>query len=79
ELDEPFAAVPLGWARALGTSLDRVNPRGGALALGRPGGATGARLLTTALAELHSGDHTFALATTVGDGAQSAATVLERL
>ncbi|WP_431033128.1 acetyl-CoA C-acyltransferase [Streptomyces sp. P6-2-1] len=79
ELDEPFAAVPLGWARALGTSLDRVNPRGGALALGRPGGATGARLLTTALAELHSGDHTFALATTVGDGAQTAATVLERL
>ncbi len=61
EVDETFGAVVLSWALALGQDegLDRVNVNGGALALGHPGGAAGARLLTTALHELERRDGTW--------------------
>ena len=53
ENNEAFASVVLAWQRALGADLDRVNVHGGAIALGHPLGATGARLMTTMVHELH--------------------------
>ncbi|MFF5428350.1 MULTISPECIES: acetyl-CoA C-acyltransferase [unclassified Streptomyces] len=82
EIDEVFASVVLGWAREFGSDLDgleKVNVNGGALALGHPVGATGARLLTTALHELERADQEFALVTVGGGGALAAATILQRL
>lgn len=81
EIDEPFAAVVLGWARSFGLddTLNGVNTRGGALALGRPAGASGARLMTTALSRLEDEDHEFALVATAAEGAQASATVLQRI
>ena len=52
EINEAFARVVLAWQRETGADLDRVNVNGGAIALGHPLGATGARLLTTLLHEL---------------------------
>ncbi|MEW6475472.1 MAG: thiolase family protein [Actinomycetota bacterium] len=52
EVNEAFASVVLAWQREIGVSLERVNPNGGAIALGHPVGATGARLLGTLVAEL---------------------------
>ncbi len=74
-----FARETLGVAKALGT-LDgaRLNPNGGAIALGHPIGATGARLLLTAAHELRAGDHELTLATLCIGGGQGAAVVLER-
>ncbi|WP_309057656.1 steroid 3-ketoacyl-CoA thiolase [Streptomyces sp.] len=82
EIDEVFASVVLGWAREFGNDLDgleKVNVNGGALALGHPVGATGARLLTTALHELERADKEFALVTVGAGGALAAATILQRL
>jgi acetyl-CoA acyltransferase len=50
EINEAFAPVVAAWAREHGPDMDRVNPRGGAMAIGHPLGSTGARLLTTAAA-----------------------------
>jgi len=52
EVNEAFASVVLAWQREIGVGLDRVNPNGGAIALGHPVGATGARLLGTLVSEL---------------------------
>jgi acetyl-CoA C-acetyltransferase len=52
EVNEAFAAVVLSWAKAVGPELDRVNPNGGAIALGHPLGATGCFLITKAVHEL---------------------------
>ncbi|WP_236240535.1 steroid 3-ketoacyl-CoA thiolase [Streptomyces sp. CC228A] len=81
EVDETFGAVVLSWALALGQDegLDRVNVNGGALALGHPGGAAGARLLTTALHELERRDGDVALVTMGAAGALATATILQRL
>jgi acetyl-CoA C-acetyltransferase len=75
-----FAQEQLGRAAPLG-ALDpaRVNPNGGAIALGHPVGATGARLLLTAAHELAHGDHELALATLCIGGGQGGAAVLERV
>jgi acetyl-CoA C-acetyltransferase/acetyl-CoA acyltransferase len=76
---DAFAREHLGRARALG-ALDpaRTNVNGGAIALGHPVGATGARLLLTAAHELHTSDHELALATLCIGGGQGGAVVLER-
>jgi acetyl-CoA C-acetyltransferase len=55
EVNEAFASVVLAWMKDLHPNPERVNPNGGAIALGHPTGATGARLLTTALHELERG------------------------
>lgn len=74
-----FARETLGVAKALGTLDDaRLNPNGGAIALGHPIGATGARLLLTAAHELAAKDHELTLATLCIGGGQGAAVVLER-
>ncbi|MFI7443698.1 steroid 3-ketoacyl-CoA thiolase [Nonomuraea indica] len=79
EVNEAFASVVLSWASVHEPDLDRVNVNGGAIALGHPVGATGARLLTTALHELERSDSTTALVTMCAGGALATATILERL
>ena len=51
EINEAFASVVLAWERELHPDMAKVNPNGGAIALGHPVGATGARLITSALHE----------------------------
>ncbi|GAA2419107.1 steroid 3-ketoacyl-CoA thiolase [Actinomadura vinacea] len=79
EINEAFASVVLSWASVHRPDLDRVNVNGGAIALGHPVGATGARLVTTALHELERRDAGTALITMCCGGALSTATVLERI
>ncbi|MFC4562924.1 steroid 3-ketoacyl-CoA thiolase [Nocardiopsis mangrovi] len=79
EVNEAFASVVLSWARVHRPDLDRVNVNGGAIALGHPVGATGARLVTTALHELERRDASTALVTMCAGGALATAAVLERV
>ncbi|MBX6766002.1 MAG: steroid 3-ketoacyl-CoA thiolase [Actinomadura rubrobrunea] len=79
EINEAFASVVLSWASVHEPDMDRVNVNGGAIALGHPVGATGARLITTALHELERRDAATALVTMCCGGALSTATVLERV
>jgi acetyl-CoA C-acetyltransferase len=79
EVNEAFASVVLSWLRVLQPDESRVNVNGGAIALGHPVGATGARLLTSALHELERRDASTALVTMCAGGAMATATILERL
>ncbi|MCZ7536909.1 MAG: steroid 3-ketoacyl-CoA thiolase [Acidimicrobiia bacterium] len=79
EINEAFAPVVLSWAGVHGADLDRVNVNGGAIALGHPVGATGSRLITTALHEMERADLATALVTMCCGGAVATATILERL
>jgi acetyl-CoA C-acetyltransferase len=79
EVNEAFASVVLSWLQVLEPPQDRVNVNGGAIALGHPVGATGARLITTALHELERRDASIALITMCAGGAMSTATIIERL
>jgi len=79
EVNEAFAAVALSWLRVLAPDEERVNVNGGAIALGHPVGATGARLITTALHELERRDASTALITMCAGGAMATATVIERV
>jgi len=78
EVNEAFAAVVLSWASVVQPDLERVNVNGGAIALGHPVGATGARLVATALHELERADLSTALITLCAGGALAPATILER-
>ncbi|MCD0448208.1 steroid 3-ketoacyl-CoA thiolase [Actinocorallia sp. API 0066] len=79
EINEAFAAVVLSWASAHEPDMEKVNVNGGAIALGHPVGATGARLITTALHELERRDRSTALVTMCCGGALSTATIIERV
>ncbi|QMU20632.1 steroid 3-ketoacyl-CoA thiolase [Gordonia rubripertincta] len=79
EINEAFASVVLSWAQVLDADMARVNVNGGAIALGHPVGSTGSRLITSALHELERSDSTTALITMCAGGAQSTATIIERL
>ena len=79
EVNEAFASVVLSWLQVLEPPQDRVNVNGGAIALGHPVGATGARLITTALHELERRDASTALITMCAGGAMATATIIERL
>jgi acetyl-CoA C-acetyltransferase len=79
EINEAFASVVLAWERELKPDMDRVNPNGGAIAIGHPVGATGARLLATALHELERTDGTLALVTMCCGGGLGTGTILERI
>ena len=79
EVNEAFASVVLSWLQVLAPDQERVNVNGGAIALGHPVGATGARLITTALHELERRDASTALITMCAGGAMSTATIIERL
>jgi len=79
EVDEGFAAAVVAWERELGADPDRVNPNGGAIALGRPLGSAGARAMATLLYELERRDGRFGLQAVGGAGGTASATVVERL
>ncbi|MES3021767.1 MAG: 3-oxoadipyl-CoA thiolase [Pseudomonadota bacterium] len=81
ELNEAFAAQGLAVARALGLRDDdpRVNPNGGAIALGHPLGASGARLVTTAVNQLHRSSGRYALCTMCIGVGQGIALIVERV
>ncbi|WP_343602501.1 steroid 3-ketoacyl-CoA thiolase [Mycobacterium sp.] len=79
EINEAFASVVLSWARVHNPDMARVNVNGGAIALGHPVGATGSRLITTALHELERSDQATALITMCAGGALSTGTIIERI
>jgi acetyl-CoA C-acetyltransferase len=79
ECNEAFASVFLSWQRTHEVPLEKANVNGGAIALGHPVGATGVRLVTTALYELERVDGELALITMCQGGALGIVTVLERL
>jgi acetyl-CoA C-acetyltransferase len=79
EINEAFATVVLQTIRALAIDPDRVNPNGGAIALGHPLGATGAMLLGTAIDELERTNKSTALVTLCIGGGQGIATIVERV
>ena len=81
ELNEAFAAQGLAVTRALGLADDdpRVNPNGGAIALGHPLGMSGARLVTTAMYQLHRNGGRYALCTMCIGVGQGIALVLEKI
>jgi acetyl-CoA acyltransferase len=79
EINEAFAPVVAAWAREHKPDMDRVNPRGGAMALGHPLGSTGARLLTTLLHEMEDEDRETGLVTMCCGGGLGTATLLQRV
>jgi acetyl-CoA C-acetyltransferase len=79
EINEAFAPVVLAWQRETGADLARVNVCGGAIALGHPLGATGARLLTTLLHSMHRTGGRYGLVTMCEGGGQANVTIVERL
>ncbi|HEY9263459.1 MAG TPA: thiolase family protein [Mycobacterium sp.] len=79
EVNEAFAPVPLAWAKHFGADLSRLNPRGGATALGHPLGASGGRLLTSALRGLEESNGRYALVTMCEAGGMANSTIIERL
>ena len=79
EINEAFASVVLAWLKDTGADPAKVNPNGGAIALGHPLGATGARLMTTLLNELERTGGRYGLQTMCEGGGQANVTILERL
>lgn len=79
EVNEAFASVVLAWQKETGADLDKTNPRGGAIALGHPLGASGARLMTTMLAQMQETGARYGLQTMCEGGGQANATILELL
>jgi acetyl-CoA acyltransferase len=79
EINEAFAPVVAAWRREYDPDMDRVNPRGGAMALGHPLGSTGARLLTTLLHELEDGDKELGLVTMCCGGGLGTGTLIQRV
>jgi acetyl-CoA C-acetyltransferase len=79
EINEAFASVVLAWLAESGADPERVNVNGGAIALGHPLGATGARLMTTLLHELERTGGRYGLQTMCEGGGQANVTIIERL
>ncbi|HTR73948.1 MAG TPA: thiolase family protein [Solirubrobacterales bacterium] len=79
EVNEAFAPVPLAWADHFDVELEKVNPRGGAIALGHPLGASGGRLLTSLLCGLERSGGRFGLQTMCEAGGMANATIIERI
>ena len=79
ECNEAFASVVMAWEKELGIPHDKVNVNGGAIALGHPLGATGARIMTSMLGELERRRGRYALQTMCEGGGQANVTIIERL
>jgi acetyl-CoA acyltransferase len=79
EVNEAFAPVPLAWLAETGAKPERLNPRGGAIALGHPLGATGARLMTSLLHYQRDRGIRYGLQTVCEGGGMANATILELL
>ena len=79
EINEAFASVPLAWQRETGANLERVNVNGGAVAIGHPLGASGARLTTVLLHELERTGGRYGLQTICEGGGMANAMIIERM
>ncbi|WP_332645837.1 thiolase family protein [Lysinibacillus sp. 54212] len=79
EVNEAFAPVPIIWARELGADIEKLNPDGGAIALGHPLGATGTKLLTTMLYRMQRENHRYGLIAICEGMGMANATIIERL
>ncbi len=79
EINEAFASVVLAWEKEFHPDMDKVNVNGGAIALGHPLGASGARLMTTLLHELERTGGRYGLQTMCEGGGMANATIIERL
>lgn len=79
EINEAFAPVVLAWIAELGADPSKVNPNGGAIALGHPIGCTGARLMTSMLHELERTGGRYGLQTMCEGGGQANVTIIERI
>jgi acetyl-CoA acyltransferase len=79
EVNEAFASVPLAWLAEFGADEKLTNPNGGAIALGHPLGASGARLMTTLVHHMHDNEVRYGLQTMCEGGGQANATILELL
>lgn len=79
EINEAFASVVMAWLKETKADPETVNPNGGAIALGHPLGATGARLMTTMLSELERTGGRYGLQTMCEGGGQANVTIIERL
>jgi len=79
EINEAFASVVLAWEKELHPDMSKVNVNGGAIALGHPLGASGARLMTTLLCELERTGGRYGLQTMCEGGGMANATIIERL
>jgi acetyl-CoA acyltransferase len=79
EVNEAFAPVPLAWLAETGADPSRLNPSGGAIALGHPLGGSGARIMTTLLHHMRQHDIRYGLQTMCEGGGMANATVVERL
>lgn len=79
EVNEAFACVPLAWQHEFGADPERVNPAGGAISLGHPLGASGARLMATMLSTLEREGGRYGLQTMCEAGGLANATIIERL
>ena len=79
EVNEAFAPVPLAWLAETGADPSRLNPRGGAIALGHPLGASGARIMTTMLHHMRDNGLRYGLQTMCEGGGMANATILELL
>jgi acetyl-CoA acetyltransferase family protein len=79
ELNEAFAAQNLAVIKAMGIDEERLNPHGGAIALGHPLGCSGARLIATLINDLQTADKRLGMATLCVGGGQGVATIIERI
>jgi acetyl-CoA C-acetyltransferase len=79
EVNEAFASVVLGWAKAVGADMKKVNPNGGAIALGHPLGATGCFLITKAVYELERTGGRYGLVSMCCGGGLGTGTLIERI
>jgi acetyl-CoA acyltransferase len=79
EVNEAFAPVPLAWLSETGADPEKLNPNGGAIALGHPLGASGARLMTTMIYELERSGGRYGLQTMCEGHGMANATIIERL
>lgn len=79
EVNEAFASVPMGWAKAMGADHAKLNVNGGAIALGHPLGGTGAKLMTTLLHELERTNGRYGLQAICEGGGTANATIIERV
>ncbi|OIK11601.1 thiolase family protein [Bacillus sp. MUM 13] len=79
EVNEAFAPVPLAWLKEIGADPDKLNPNGGAIALGHPLGGSGARLLVSLMHELERTNGRYGLQTMCEGNGMANATIIERL
>ena len=79
EVNEAFAPVPMAWLKEIGADEKKLNPNGGAIALGHPLGGSGARIMTTMLYHMRDNNIKYGLQTMCEGGGQANATILELL